>query len=174
MSTKHTAHIKEQHLLQAVIENTRLTQAEEDHLAQCRQCRSAIDDLKVDLRSLRRASERFTPKRTRRITLPASTAPSPFGAMPRGWRVAAGAMATICLATILWWQVGSWTPGPPAPENAHRLATVVSDPVMLETRMLAENAMPADYQAIMESLDGGFDQGFIDFIIPPLDEESLS
>jgi hypothetical protein len=45
---------------------------------------------------------------------------------------------------------------------------------MLETRMMAENAMPAPYQAIMESLDGGVDQGFIDFVIPPLDEDSLS
>ncbi len=174
MSTEHTAHIEEPRLLQVVIENARMTEAEDEHLAQCRQCRSAVEDLKADLESLRRASEYFTPERTRRVTLPESAAPSPLGGLPRGWRVAAGAVATLCLATFIWWQAGSWPPGPATPEKVRRPLAVAPDPVMLETRMLAENAMPVDYQAIMESLDGGFDQGFIDFVIPPLNAESLS
>jgi hypothetical protein len=43
-------------------------------------------------------------------------------------------------------------------------------------RMLAENAMPASYQAISESLDhqASEEEGFIDFLIPPLTEESVS
>lgn len=173
MNSEHSAHIGEQRLHQVVVENARMTGAEDEHLAQCRQCRSVIADLRTDLDSLRRASEHFTPERTRRITLPESAAPQRFGGLPRGWRVAAGVMTTLCLATVLWWQAGrQW--GSTPPEVARLPAVVTPDPIMLETRMLAENAMPADYQAITESLDGGLDQGFIDFVIPPLDEESLS
>lgn len=173
MNSEHSAHIGEQRLLQVVVEDARMTGVEDDHLAQCRQCRSVIADLKTDLKSLRRASEHFTPERTRRVSLPESATPSRFGGLPRGWRVTAGAVATLCLATVLWWQAGT-RPGSVPSEVAQRPAVVTYDPIMLETRMLAENAMPADYQAITESLDGGLDQGFIDFIIPPLDEESLS
>ena len=169
MSSIHSAHIEEKRLLQSVVENARMSGAEDEHLAQCTQCRSVIADLKADLESLRRASEHFTPERQRRITLPESATSSRRGWLPRGWRVAAGAAATLGLAVILWWQTI-----PPTPQIARRPLVVSPDPVMLETRMLAENAMPADYQAIMESLDGGFDQGFIDFVIPPLDEKSLS
>ena len=164
MSPEQSAHIVEERLLEVVIENAPTTQVEDGHLAGCRRCRSAIEDLKADLQSLRRASKSFTPERTRRVTLPESTAPSRRWGLG-GWRIAAGAVATLCLATVFWWQTSPRSPDPVA---------ATPDPVMLETRMLAENAMPADYQAMMESLDGGFDQGFIDFIIPPLDEESLS
>ncbi|MDJ0885203.1 MAG: hypothetical protein QNJ48_13640 [Desulfobacterales bacterium] len=173
MNTENRAHIEEQRLLAVVIEDVRMTAAEDAHLARCRQCRSAIDDLRTDLKSLRRASERFTPERKRRVILPESTRPERFGGLPFGWRAAAGAMATVCLAAILWWQVGP-QPDRMPPDTGRRVAALPADPVMLETRLLAENAMPAAYQAITESLDGGFDQGFIDFIIPPLDEESLS
>ncbi len=174
MSSEHSAHIEEKRLLQVVIENGRTTAAEDEHLARCRRCRSAIADLKADLQSLRRASKRFIPERTRRMTLPESVAPSRRGGLAGGWRIAAGVVATLCLVTVLWWQTGPRSWGPVAPEVARRPAAAAPDPVMLETRMLAENAMPADYQAIMESLDGGFDQGFIDFVIPALDAESLS
>jgi hypothetical protein len=51
--------------------------------------------------------------------------------------------------------------------------TVAEDPEMIEVRMLAENAMPLTYQAISESIE--FDpeeaEGFIDFLIPPLEED---
>ena len=173
MSSEYSAHIAEERLLQVVIENAHTTKDEGEHLARCRRCRSAIEDLKSDLQSLRRASKHFTPERTRRTTLPASAAPSRRWEVG-GWRIAAGAVATLCLATVIWWQAGPWPWGAVGPEFTRRPTAAAPDPVMLETRMLAENAMPADYQAMMESLDGGFDQGFIDFIIPPLDEESLS
>ncbi|MDJ0808811.1 MAG: hypothetical protein QNJ01_01850 [Desulfobacterales bacterium] len=173
MNPENRAHIEEQRLLAFVVEDSRMTAAEDTHLAQCRQCRSAIEDLKADLTSLRRASERFTPERRRRIVLPESTTPERFGSRPFGWRIAAGAMATVCLAAILWWQVGPRPDRAPL-DTAAGVAAIPADPVMLETRLLAENAMPSAYQAITESLDDGFDQGFIDFIIPPLDEESLS
>ncbi len=173
MNSENHAHIEETRLLAVVIEVTRTTAEEEQHLAHCRKCRSVIDDLKTDLKSLRRASERFTPPRRRRIVLPESATPVRFGSLAYGWRAAAGVAVTLCLAVVLWWQVGP-RPDRMPPEIARPVAVLPADPVMLETRLMAENAMPAAYQAITESLDGGFDEGFIDFVIPPLDEESLS
>ena len=173
MNAENHAHIEEKRLLTVVIEDDRTTTAEEQHLAHCQKCRSAIDDLKTDLKSLRRARERFTPERRRRIVLPESTPSVRFGGLSYGWRAAAGVAVMFCLAVVLWWQVGP-RPDRMPPETARSVAALPTDPVMLETRLLAENAMPAAYRAITESLDGGFDQGFIDFVIPPLDEESLS
>ena len=173
MNAENRAHIDEKRLLAVVIEDVRTTAAEEQHLAHCQKCRVAIDDLKTDLKALRHASERFTPEKRRRIILPESATPVRFGGLAYGWRAAAGVAVTLSLAMVLWWQVGP-RPDRVPPETARSVAVLPADPVMLETRLLAENAMPAAYQAITESLDGGFDQGFIDFVIPPLDEESLS
>ena len=174
MNAERSAHIEEQRLLEVLAEDVRITGAESEHLAQCPQCRSAIDHLRTDLQTLRRASKQYTPERTRRITLPASAAPVRFGGRPRNWPIAAGAVATLFLAAVLWWPAGPLGPGTAPSEIGHRAVAVEPDPIMLETRMLAENALPTDYQAIVESLDDNFDQGFIDFVIPALDEKSLS
>jgi hypothetical protein len=174
MSENHLAHIDEQRLFQVLIEASSMSGPEDEHLARCARCRQTLENLSADLKILRRAGERYTPASTRRVTLPASTAPSRFGGLPYGWRVAAGVALSLCLAAVLWWPAGAPGPGVRPPQVAGGPGPVVPDPVMLETRMLAENAMPAPYQNMMESLDDGFDQGFIDFVIPPLDEDSLS
>jgi hypothetical protein len=173
MNAQRRAHIEEQRFLQVLAENVGMTAAESDHLAQCAQCRSVAEGLRADLQTLRRASQQLTPKRTRRVILPASVAPARLGGLPRRWPIAAGAVATLCLAAVLWWPSGSLNLKT-APSDLSRPVAVTPDPVMLETRMLAENALPADYQAIVESLDDSFDQGFIDFVIPPLDDKPLS
>lgn len=174
MSGEYHAHIEEQRLLQVLIEGASMSGSENEHLARCARCRQTLEDLGTDLKILRRAGERYTPASTRRVTLPASAAPARFGGFSRGWRVAAGVALSVCLAAVLWWPSGAPGPGVRPPQIAEGPGAVLPDPVMLETRMLAENAMPAAYQAMMESLDDGFDEGFIDFVIPPLDEDSLS
>lgn len=174
MSAENRAHIDEQRLMQFLAEDARMTSAENEHLARCPHCRSAIDSLSTDLQILRRTSRKFTPEPTRRATLPASATPAHTGSQPRGWPIAAGAVATLCLAAVLWWQADPLAPRTSPVAGDRRALAIEADPVMLETRMLAENALPADYQAIVESLDESFDQGFIDFVIPPLDDNSLS
>jgi hypothetical protein len=174
MNAERSAHIEEQRLLEVLAEDVQMTGAENEHLAQCLQCRSAHDHLRTDLQTLHRASRHFTPERTRRITLPASAAPTRASGLPRGWHIATGAVATLCLAVVLWWPDGPLGPGTAPIEIGQRAVAVKPDPVMLETRMLAENALPVAYQAIVESLDDSFDEGFIDFVIPALDEKSLS
>ena len=174
MIAEHRAHIDEQRLLQILAEDAGMTGAENEHLAQCPQCRSAIDSLRADLQILHRSSRKFTPERTRPINLSGAATLTPIGSLPRSWQIAAGAVASLCLALVLWWPSGPLNPNAVPPERGQRAVAVTPDPVMRETRMLAENALPADYQAIVESLDESFDQGFIEFVIPPLDDESLS
>ena len=47
-------------------------------------------------------------------------------------------------------------------------------PELIEVNRLGENALPEAYLALSESLIGGYDEGFIDFLIPPLDEDHVS
>ncbi len=175
MSKQHKAHIEEQRLIQVLVDGIPPTRVEDEHLARCPQCRTVIDDLQEDLQTLRHASARFTPKLEKRLTLPVSVEGNAgIRGWGRTWQVTAGAVATLCLAAVVWWQagVGPWNAG--SPEIATLPSPVVADPLMRETRMLADNAIPETYQAIIESLDGGFDEGFIEFVIPSLDEDSLS
>ena len=175
MISKHTAHIEEQRLIKFLVDGTPPSGPEEEHLARCSRCRTVIEDLQADLKTLRRASVRFTPKLEKRLTLPESVArPAGIRGMGRTWQVAAGSLVALCLAAVVWWQTAPWQPGTPPPQIATLPAPVASDPLMRETRMLADNAIPETYQAIIESLDGGFDEGFIEFVIPSLDEDSLS
>ena len=50
----------------------------------------------------------------------------------------------------------------------------LDDPEMMEVNMLAENALPEAYLVLSESLDGGYDEGFINFLIPSLDDDPVS
>ncbi len=175
MISKHTAHIEEQRLIQVLVDGIPPTGAEDEHLAQCPQCRTVIDDLQADLKTLRRASARYTPKLEKRLTLPESVERhAGIRGRRRGWQVTAGAVASLLLAVVVWWQTDAWRTGTHPAQIATLPAPVASDPLMRETRMLADNAIPETYQAIIESLDGGFDEGFIEFVIPSLDEDSLS
>lgn len=168
-------HLTEDRILDAVATGSALSETERAHVAACDRCRSALDGLQTDIQRLRDGLTRFTPAPSQPVRLPEGL---PGAGQRTGRTWAWGLGLGTALAGLVVFFTFLQTPDravlpvattPPFQE-------VAADPELVAARMLAENALPPVYQAITEGLahDPAETEGFIDFLIPPLEAESAS
>ena len=164
-------HIPENRIVQVVADGGGMRPAEQKHLDQCGDCRHRMTALEDDLSRLRQEAIRAVPAPRRSFVLPADL---PEGVRRFPWRMAwaAGTVLSAALLVLFLWS-GQDNRPPGLPPTAPTTATW-EDPEMVRVNMLAENALPEAYLFLSESLDGGYDEGFIDFLIPPLEDDSVS
>ncbi len=176
MTATADSHLTDDVMTDTVATGRPLESAEQQHLDHCGRCRHRLARLTDDIRRLRDGSRRFAPSPTRPLSLPEAI-PGGRQRRPYLWGTGIGAAAAGLVVLVLFFS--PWNPGtqPPGPSMTGPIATIPGDDAEMETiRMLAENAMPSSYQAISESLDqhASEEEGFIDFLIPPLTEDSVS
>ena len=171
MSTDAASHIPEKRIIQMIAEGG-VRRDEQAHLEQCAHCRDMMAALESDLGQLHQQAVLAAPAPQRHFVLPADR-PERHGF--RRWRLGWAAAGTVLSAALL--AIFLWTGGdnhlPGLPPSAPPMAEW-EDPEMIEVNLLAENALPEAYLVLSESLDGGYDEGFIDFLIPSLDDDSVS
>jgi predicted anti-sigma-YlaC factor YlaD len=171
MSADAARHIPENRIIQMVAAGG-MRRDEQKHLAQCAPCRDMMASLESDLSQLRQQAEKATPAPQRHFVLPADrTEPRRIRRWHLGW-AAAGTVLSAALLTIFLWGKGDHQLPGPSPTTSPLAAQV--DPEMIEVNLLAESALPEAYLVLSESLDSGYDEGFINFLIPPLDDDSVS
>jgi predicted anti-sigma-YlaC factor YlaD len=165
-------HLSEHRITRIVADHNAVHVSERSHLAQCETCRKALSALENDLERLRRQAVKATPAPERHFVLPPARSERHRISRHRwGW-AAAGSVLSAALVTIVLW-VGDTNRLPGISPTTLPVAAV-EDPAMIKAQALAINALPPAYLALSESLDGGYDTGFIDFLIPPLDDDSMS
>jgi predicted anti-sigma-YlaC factor YlaD len=166
------SHLSENRITRIVADDDAMHASERAHLAQCDSCRQALSALGNDLAQLRRLAVKATPAPERHFVLPAARSESHRLARRRwGWAAAGSVLSAALVAIFLW--VGD-NNGLPGISPTTLPVAAVEDPAMIKAQALAVNALPPAYLALSESLDGGYDRGFIDFLIPPLDDDSMS
>lgn len=171
MSADAARHILENRIIQIVADGS-MRRDEQEHLAQCAPCRDMMAALESDLDRLRQQAEQATPAPLRHFVLPADrTEPRRIRRRHLGW-AAAGTVLSAALLTIFLWGGGDHQLPRPSPTTSPLAAQV--DPEMIEVNLLAESALPEAYLVLSESLDSGYDEGFINFLIPPLGDDSVS
>ncbi|MBC2733864.1 MAG: hypothetical protein HF981_05850 [Desulfobacteraceae bacterium] len=172
MSADVANHLSEHRITRIVADDDAMHVSERNHLAQCDSCRKAVSALENDLERLRRQAVKATPAPERHFVLPAARSER-HRLSRRRWRwAAAGSVLSAALLAIVLW-VGDNNRLPGISPTTLPVAAV-EDPAMIKAQALAVNALPPAYLALSESLDGGYDRGFIDFLIPPLDDDSMS
>lgn len=172
MSSDTAAHIPEERILRIVAEGRGMRPAENAHLQHCGHCRAMLRELEEDLQRFRQQALAAAPAPGRRFVLPADgPARNPLRRLRWGW-AALGTVLSAALV-VLFLQLGPEKPLPGLPTKTRPLAGW-KDPEMVEVNRLAENPLPEAYLALSESLEGGYDEAFIDFLIPPLDDEPVS
>ena len=171
MSADTAVHIPENRILQIIAEGGARA-SEQAHLERCQSCRAALTGLQDDLVRLRQKAALAAPAPERRFVLPAEAPGRPPVQRWRwGWATIGTVFSAVLLVVFL--RVGDRQGRPTLPPATPPLAAW-KDPEMIEVNRLAENALPEAYLALSESLVGGYDEGFIDFLIPPLDEDHIS
>lgn len=172
MNSNTARHLTDEDILRIVAAGPASEGPAVHHAAQCPPCRARLDALTGDLGRLRCAAAASVPPAPRTIRLPAVVQDAPIGWGSRfGWRLAGGLALVLVVALVTLRSVAPPVPGRlegPSP-TAFR-----EEPVMQEIRQLAENAFPEVYQALTADLERTDDDGFMDFVIPPLDDNSVS
>jgi predicted anti-sigma-YlaC factor YlaD len=172
VSADAASHLSEHRITRIVAEDDAIHVSEQAHLAQCDACRNALSALENDLEQLRRQAVRATPAPQRHFVLPAARSERHRISRRRwGWAAAGSVLSVALVAIVLW--VGGNNRLPGISPTTLPVANL-EDPAMIKAQALAVNALPPAYLALSESLDGGYDKGFIDFLIPPLDDDSMS
>jgi hypothetical protein len=158
------AHLAQDDILQAVVEDSALSDLQRAHLAWCPHCRSSKERLEQELTRLGQLARRYCPAPQRRITL-VERRPQP-AFFSRGFVFSAAAVAAAILVTLGVFLIRSQPQG-----NVGNLAQnmVEAERLMTEVNNLADNALPPVYLDIVGETDLSADEDFMNFLIPNTD-----
>ena len=154
-------HLAEDHILQAVIDDTDLSTLQQKHLAQCSRCQSHRQRLENELAHLGQLAERYAPEPLRRINVADDNARLPL--LIRRIAVSAAAVAAVIIVVWATFLLRSQQQG-----GIDNLAQnmVEAERLMTEVNVLVENALPQVYLDIVGETNLNMDEDFIDFLIP--------
>ncbi|MEJ2099173.1 MAG: hypothetical protein P8X68_04265 [Desulfobacterales bacterium] len=157
-------HLTENDILQAVIDDTDLSDRQKAHLAQCIHCRSLKEQLEKELARLGQLAKRYSPSPQRRITVFERKERSPFFA----WRFALSAAAIVAVILVV---LGTFLIRNQQQRSIGNLAQnmVEAERLMTEVNVLVESALPPVYLDIIGETDSSTEEDFIDFLIPSTD-----
>jgi hypothetical protein len=154
-------HLGEDHILQAVIDDTDLSTLQQQHLTECSRCQSHRERLENELTNLGQLAERYAPEPLRRINVADDKARSPVSI--RRFAVSAAAVAAVLIVVWATFLIRSQQQG-----GIGNLAQdmVEAEKLMTEVNVLVENALPQVYLDIVGETNLNTDEDFIDFLIP--------
>jgi hypothetical protein len=154
-------HLGEDHILQAVIDDTDLSTLQQQHLAECSRCQSHRERLENELIHLGQLAERYAPEPLRRINVTDDKVRSPLSI--RGFVFSAAAVAAVIIVVWATFLIRSQQQG-----HIGNLAQdmVEAERLMTEINVLVENALPQVYMDIVGETNLNLDEDFIDFLIP--------
>ena len=160
------SHLGEDDMLQAVIDDTDLSALQQQHLAECSQCRSNRERLENELAHLGQMAERYAPEPLRRIKVEHDKVRSPSSI--RGFAFSAAAVAAVLVVVWATFLIRS--------QQQSRVGNLAQNMVeaerlMTEINVLVENALPQVYLDIVADTDLILDEDFIDFLIPTSEDD---
>jgi len=173
MNSEENGHIDKDQLIVAVIDKKDLPLSLHSHLATCPQCRADKIRFERKLTQLGRLAKHYAPLPEQKISMPESKPRSSLLRL-KGWQIAAGTALAVAVVifTVLW----SRPPGI-KPEIAIKVAVnemLEAESFMDDISTLTENALPAVYLDITGESYTGFDEEFMQFIVPNINERSPS
>lgn len=154
-------HLEEDDILQAVIDDTDLSVLQQQHLAECSQCRTHKERLEHELARLGQLAERYAPKPQRRIIVAEQKVRWPL----LNWRIAFSAAAVAAVILIVWGTVLIQNQQQGSIGNLAQ-DMVEAERLMTQINILVENALPQVYLDIVGETSLSLDEDFMDFLIP--------
>ena len=173
MSVDKSVHLSEDQLLMAIVEENDLPISLRKHLNTCQQCRADKVRLEQKLAQVGQMAKKYTPPSKQRIFLPDSEFRS-FYSWFSGQRAALGLALTVAMLIFVVWWTDPFKITPEGGVEITALEMQESESFMSEISILAENALPTVYMDITGESYTGFDEEFMQFIVPSINIDSQS
>jgi hypothetical protein len=168
-------HLNEDQIVRAVVGESELSVSVRQHLGKCDQCRAQKANLEQNLARLGQAARQFAPLPRKRLNLKA-LGTSHSIRWSWNWKTALGTtLATAALFIFMWWA----SQGREMFEISDRENVIANDAkatesLMIEIRILSENALPQEYRDIAAETESVINEEFINFIVPLIEDDSLT
>ena len=160
-----TSHLGENEILQAVVDETDLSQRMKQHLNECSQCRLQKERFAQELTRLGQLARHYAPEPQRRVTLTADRVRWPFF----NWKFAFSAAAVAAAIIVVWATVLIQNQQPGKVENLAQ-NMIEAERLMTEIDGLVENALPTVYLEIVGETDLNPNEEFLEFLIPAAED----
>ncbi len=172
MNKNNGSHLNEEQIYKAIIDESQLLSSENEHLSDCPECRTAVESFQNDLKLLGQTAESFVPLPKRRMILYEKTVKNSLF----GWGTSFAAAITI-LFFVITMHSDSMKLIFDNKDNKTDItnsALYYEDILMTQVNILIENPLPAKYLFISDEDNTDYDEDFIDFVVPSVDDEVLS
>lgn len=173
MSTDNGFHLNDDQLLWSVVDEAELPLPLREHLSACPVCQANKNRIAKDLARLSQMAERFAPSPTKPVSLPVEE-PRRTVRWSWGWRTGVGVAVAAMLALMLIWRTPMFRT--PSGDNGDMLAREMqeAEQFMTDIALLVENALPPVYLDISGESSPGWDEEFIQFMVPSTEDEPLT
>lgn len=168
MKNEKELHLDEDHIIRAIVDTDDLPLPVRRHLDQCCRCRNQIAQLQEDLANLSRVAKQLTPLSSSRLKLNQKQKSDPRRWL-WSWRIALGiSLAAAAIIFIFWSKTPEITFETPGGTNLVAQYESESEKLMTQVIELSENALPQVYLDIVPESDSGWDQEFVNFMVPTI------
>ncbi len=169
MNKSNDSHLNKEQIYKAMIDESELLSSEREHLSGCSECRAELEDFEKDLKLLGQTAERFVPLPKNRMVLHEKAGKNSLF----GWRTSFAAAITI-LFFVITMHSDSMKLLLSNKTDVANSELYSEDILMTEVNNLVENSLPAKHLFISREEDTDYDEDFIDFVVPSVDDELLS
>lgn len=173
MNPDTNVHLNEDQIIRAVVDGNDLPRTLRTHLSECPQCTANKEKIESDLARLGRMAERFSPSPGKKVLLPSEKPKRSIG-WSWQWRAAFGVAAAAVFVIFIMDIPPFFKPAPGGKDHTYTEEMLEAEAFMTEVGMLAKNALPQEYMDIAGESDEEPDEGFMDFLIPIIEDEPLS
>lgn len=169
MNKSNGSHLDEAQIYKAIIDESQLLPSEKEHLSVCSKCRAELESFEKDLKLLGQTAERFVPIPKNRMVLHEKAGKNSLF----GWRSSFAVAVTILFFVITMHSDSMKILFSNTTDIANS-ELYSEDILMTEVNDLVENSLPAKYFFISDEENTDYDEDFIDFVVPSIDDDLLS
>lgn len=173
MSSDRSSHLEDDQLLLAVVDEADLPQPLREHLSTCLQCREIKEQIGNDLIRLGQMAKRLSPSPRKGVSFPVEK-PLSSSWWSWEWKVVLGVAAAAVFVMLVMNGPAFFKTIPERSDIMRAQEMLEAEEFLQQISMLLENSLPQVYLDITGESDIEFDEEFMDFIVPTVENESLS
>jgi hypothetical protein len=170
MKSQNQAHLNEEQIIRAVIDQKELAGADRQHLLECRLCNKKVAWFKDELQELGENAGLSVPPLTKNITLPREEL-TPVS-HKSSWLPSFGVAAMAGLVLFFYF-LGIESMSPRLTPFQSSEALVEDEYLMEEIFQMVENPLSDELYEITGD-NGGFDEEFLQFVVPDIQDDFQS